>query len=167
MAAAAPSKGHNPTVVHLAWSKYKQQLAKKPLQTKVQLPRCADVAAAVTAARASGSSTALLPACLMIWLLQALTSACVASLSDVIAQRLIGTKYSFTRTIKMAVSTEQLLAGVSQQHLPLHSTAAAGGALPHGTSMHIWCNLEHSNDCMLLCVKVAMVNQPAPLTATP
>jgi hypothetical protein len=37
MAAAAPAKGHSPTVVHLAWSKYKQQLAKKPLQTKVQL----------------------------------------------------------------------------------------------------------------------------------
>jgi hypothetical protein len=36
-AATAPAKGHSPTVVHLAWSKYKQQLAKKPLQTKVQL----------------------------------------------------------------------------------------------------------------------------------
>ncbi|WIA31996.1 hypothetical protein OEZ86_002850 [Tetradesmus obliquus] len=67
MAAAAPAEGHSPTVVHLAWSKYKQQLTKKPLQTK------------------------------------ALTSACVASLSDVIAQRLIGTKYSLTRTIKMAL----------------------------------------------------------------
>jgi hypothetical protein len=37
MASAAPAKGHSPTVVHLAWSKYKQQLAKKPLQTKVQV----------------------------------------------------------------------------------------------------------------------------------
>lgn len=38
MAAAAPAEGHSPTVVHLAWSKYKQQLTKKPLQTKVQCP---------------------------------------------------------------------------------------------------------------------------------
>lgn len=35
---------------------------------------------------------------------QAVTSACVASLSDIIAQRLIGTPYSLQRTLKMAVS---------------------------------------------------------------
>jgi hypothetical protein len=35
--------------------------------------------------------------------LQAITSACVASLSDLIAQKLIGTPYSLQRTIKMAV----------------------------------------------------------------
>jgi hypothetical protein len=36
---------------------------------------------------------------------QAITAACVASLSDVIAQRLLGTRYSPARTIKMAVRT--------------------------------------------------------------
>lgn len=36
--------------------------------------------------------------------LQAVTSACVASLSDIVAQKLIGGKYSLARTAKMAVS---------------------------------------------------------------
>lgn len=34
---------------------------------------------------------------------QAITSACVASLSDIIAQRLVGGNYSLQRTLKMAV----------------------------------------------------------------
>eukprot|EP00879_Flechtneria_rotunda_P018595 GHRR01019512.1.p1 GENE.GHRR01019512.1~~GHRR01019512.1.p1 ORF type:complete len:199 (+),score=46.06 GHRR01019512.1:792-1388(+) len=34
---------------------------------------------------------------------KAITSACIASLSDVIAQRLMGSKYSFVGTVKMAI----------------------------------------------------------------
>lgn len=34
---------------------------------------------------------------------KAITSACVASLSDIIAQRLVGTQYSLQRTLKMAL----------------------------------------------------------------
>eukprot|EP00878_Enallax_costatus_P022699 GHUV01024102.1.p1 GENE.GHUV01024102.1~~GHUV01024102.1.p1 ORF type:complete len:153 (+),score=21.67 GHUV01024102.1:178-636(+) len=34
---------------------------------------------------------------------KAVTSACVASVSDAIAQKLTGSKYSFTRTLKMAL----------------------------------------------------------------
>lgn len=33
--ATAANKKRSPSVVHLAWVKYKQQLIKKPLQTKV------------------------------------------------------------------------------------------------------------------------------------
>lgn len=70
---------------------------------------------------------------------QAITSACVASLSDIIAQRLIGTPYSLQRTLKMAVSQKgdagagakcgEVVAGVlnSASSIVLNSALAAEG----------------------------------------
>lgn len=46
--------------------------------------------------------------------MQAVTSACVASVSDALAQKLIGSKYSFARTLKMAV---RCCGRLYQQHL--------------------------------------------------
>ncbi|KAF8071079.1 hypothetical protein HT031_001161 [Scenedesmus sp. PABB004] len=91
-AAAAPGGG----VLALAWSGYKQQLAKRPLRTK------------------------------------ALTSACVASLSDVIAQRLLGGPYNPRRTLKMAVWG--LLIGAPSAHYWHAALARATARWPEGST---------------------------------
>jgi len=63
----AAKHGQGPTLIHLAWARYKQQLNRNPLRTK------------------------------------ALTSACIAGVSDVVAQKITGRKYDFRRTIKLAL----------------------------------------------------------------
>lgn len=94
--ATVPGRRHaNTTILQLAWQRYKKNLVKRPLATKVPITCCQ----AVQLSYVADPNRFQRP--------QAVTSACVASVSDVIAQKLVGDNYSFIRTLKMAVSFVQ------------------------------------------------------------